>query len=267
MEENKQLMEDIKNHLNKMFTYDPKVGLNEITIIGNTVTEADNDNEEPVPPVPNEEVPAEGNADMGTPQDNADTMPPMDNVNTPQDGGEEIPAMDNVQTPEGLNPQETDITNVDFSAEDTMQPDDEVLDVTELTDAQEDMENDIKKIGGKFEKVLNAIEHFEDMIRSNDEKIENLKSEFEKRNPTQIEKLNMQTSRSYPFNVTPEEYWKEKEKNSNYSTESDNNGKDDPQYTITAQDVAGDNNWKAISDSFNSDNFMYHQTLDKILNF
>ena len=128
----------------------------------------------------------------------------------------------------------------------------------------EGMEDDIDKIDGKFAKVMKAIGAFEELLRSNDEKIEDLKAEFERRNPTQVEKLGIQQANSYPFNVNPNEYWKEKEATSNYSTEPDDNGKEQGQYVITADDVNGDVNWKGIYDSLNDD-FLYHQTLDKIV--
>ena len=87
-----------------------------------------------------------------------------------------------------------------------------------------------------------------------------MKAEFEKRNPTQVEKLSMQTAKSGPFNVTPEDYWNEKEATSNYSTEPDNNGKGQGQYVITKDDVEGTTDWKAIADSI-SDDALYHPTL------
>ena len=133
-----------------------------------------------------------------------------------------------------------------------MQPDDEVIDVDELTDSQEETEKEVAKINSKFDKVLKAIGAFEELLRSNDEKIEGLKSEFEKRNPTKIEKLHMQTARSYPFNQTPEEYWKEKEATSNYEI-IDNDDKEAGKFVITADEVNGNENWKEISDTLDDD--------------
>ena len=112
---------------------------------------------------------------------------------------------------------------------------------------------------------MKALGAFEELLRANDRKIEDLKAEYEKRNPTQIEKLSMQTAKSYPFNVTPEEFWKEKEATSNYSTEDDDNGKGQGQYQITANDIAGATDWKSISDSLDDDDFMYNQTLAKVM--
>ena len=102
-----------------------------------------------------------------------------------------------------------------------MQPDDEVIDVDELTDSQEETEKEVAKINSKFDKVIKAIGAFEELLRSNDEKIDNLRDEFEKRNPSKIEKLQMQTANSYPFNQRPEDYWKEKEATSNYQVVDD----------------------------------------------
>ena len=174
--------------------------------------------------------------------------------------------------PQGFNPQDmgggAPDMGPDMSGLENQQPGDEVLDVTELTDAQENMEDEIKGIGGKFDEVLKAIGAFEEALRSNDEKIEDLKAEFERRNPTQIEKLGVKQAQSYPFNVSPNDYWKDKEATSNYSSEPDNNGKEQGQYVITADDVKGDVNWKAIADSFNDNQFrkfMYEQRLDKLV--
>lgn len=173
------------------------------------------------------------------------------------------------QTPQGFNPQDMggdagapmpggDLTPDDF--EGGANPDDDVIDVSELTDAQEETEEEVEKFNDKFEQVFRVLGQWEELIKSNNEKIEDLKAEFEKRNPTQVEKLSMQTAKSGPFNVTPEDYWNEKEATSNYSTEPDNNGKGQGQYVITKDDVEGTTDWKSIADSI-SDDALYHPTL------
>lgn len=173
------------------------------------------------------------------------------------------------QTPQGFNPQDMggdagapmpggDLTPDDF--EGGANPDDDVIDVSELTDAQEETEEEVEKFNDKFEQVFRVLGQWEELIKSNNEKIEDLKAEFEKRNPTQVEKLSMQTAKSGPFNVKPEDYWNEKEATSNYSTEPDNNGKEQGQYVITKDDVEGTTDWKAIADSI-SDDALYHPTL------
>lgn len=145
-----------------------------------------------------------------------------------------------------------------------MQPDDEVIDVDELTDSQEETEKEVAKINSKFDKVIKAIGAFEELLRSNDEKIDNLRDEFEKRNPSKIEKLQMQTANSYPFNQRPEDYWKEKEATSNYQVVDDDLEEDKDKFIITTNDVAGNENWKEIADTLDDD-ILFNQTLNKIL--
>lgn len=183
-------------------------------------------------------------------------------------GGNTTQQGENNTTPEGFNPQDMgggmpqdmsgDLSQSDF--EGGVQPDDDVVDVSDLTDAQEETEESVEKLEGKFDKMLQYLGQWEEMIKSNNEKIEDLKAEFEKRNPTQVEKLSMQTANSYPFNVTPEQYWAEKEKTSNYRTEDDDNGKEQGQYVITKNDVDGTTDWKGIADSLDDD-AIYHPTL------
>lgn len=261
----KVLFEETKKRLQKIFEY---------TVVGNNSVEED-DNQEP--PVDNgqgdQSMPPMGNPEQdtmppqqGAPMDNGqDQMPPMD-------GGEE----NATQGPEGFAPQDAgqdpmmggDISNSDFmGGEEQPSPDDDVVDISELTDSQEKTEENVGELNDKFNKVIDVLDSFKSLIQNNDAKIDNLRAEFEKRNPTQIEKLSMQTAKSGPFNVKPEDYWKEKEETSNYSTESDNNGKNMGQYVITKNDVDGNVDWKTIADSMDDDDFMYNQTLNGVLKY
>jgi hypothetical protein len=250
----------------------------EYVVSQGTVVEADEETEEPQEEMGGEMDPNMGNdpAAMGGEMDpnmgndpaamGGEMDPNMGNDPAAMGGGEMDP---NMGGPEGFSPQDMTLDGGMGQSTDgvtePMQDGDEVIDVDDLTDAQEETEAEVSKINDKFDKVLKAIGAFEELLRSNDEKIEGLKSEFEKRNPTQVEKLSMQTAKSYPFNVKPEEFWAEKEATSNYSTEDDQNGVKQGQYVITAKDIAGETNWKEIADSLDDDDFMYNQTLNKIL--
>ena len=201
---------------------------------------------------------------------------PMGGEGAPM-GGEGAP-MGGEGGPAGFNPQSqgegeppmggdgADMGDTDMGDIEPMQSDDEVIDVSDLTDSQEATEKAIKGLDSRFDKVLKAIGKFEDLIKQNDDKIETLKKEFQKRNPTQLEKLGLRAATSYPFNISPAEYWKDKESSSNYRIEDDNNGIDQQQYTITANDISGASDWKSISDSLD-DKFLYNQTLDGVLKF
>lgn len=175
-------------------------------------------------------------------------------------GQEQIPQND------GFNPQPDtndnvvgDETDGDFDgAEDVseMQPDDEVIDISDLTDSQEDTEEEVRKLGGKFGALLKRIDKFAKMVQDTDNKIKDLKSEIEKRNPTPIEKLEMRSMDSYPYNIKPSDYWKEKEKKSDYRVMPD----DKEEYTITQNDLNSGFDPKALSDSFSKFDIM-NQTM------
>ena len=198
-------------------------------------------------------------------------MPPMDNGM----GGEEMPPMDgsNPQPQEGgapgFNPQEP-MDGGDMSTDSSMggemedpmgdgmdgsmptepmQPDDEVIDIDELTNSQEETEEKVDKANHSLAKVSkkleNVISKLTDMLDANTANMEELKRELERRNPTPLEKLNMRSvNDSHPFNVKPTEYWKDKEANSNYRVGEN----DEPKtYTITQSDVDKINDFSTIS--------------------
>ena len=252
-----KIMED---RFQTLFEYDPKKGrINEFVVLPNTMDEEGDDTEQDPSADPN--AGGDPSAMGGDPNAMGGDPAAMGADPNAADGGDAAGAT----PPEGFNPQDTMAADpAAMGGADQPASDDDVIDISDFTDSQEKMEGDIEKIDNRFAKVMKAIGAFEELLRSNDEKIEDLKAEFERRNPTQVEKLGMQQANSYPFNVNPNDYWKEKEATSNYSTEPDNNGKEQGQYVITADDVNGDVNWKGIYDSLNDD-FLYHQTLDKLV--
>ena len=271
-----------EDRMQTLFDYNPKKGIvSEFVVLPNGVDE-DGEEDPNAAPAPDAAAPGGDPAAMGgdpaamggdpnaTPGGDPAAMggdPAAMGGGPATMGGDPNAAAGGATPPEGFNPQgEFGPTGDPAPTGELGQPapDDDVIDISDFTDSQEKMEDDIDKIDGKFAKVMKAIGAFEELLRSNDEKIEDLKAEFERRNPTQVEKLGIQQANSYPFNVNPNEYWKEKEATSNYSTEPDDNGKEQGQYVITADDVNGDVNWKGIYDSLNDD-FLYHQTLDKIV--
>ena len=150
-------------------------------------------------------------------------MPPMDDPNAMggdpnamgADPNGEIPPMDDPNMMGG-----EDIEDIDMETE---QPGDEVVDVDELTQSQEATEFKVDNVDDKLNKVLKIISKFNDAIEANDQKIEDLKKEFQKRNPTAEETLNLRSLASYPFSERPDEYWKKQQQDHpNYNVISDN---------------------------------------------
>src|SRR5574344_2045531 len=150
-------------------------------------------------------------------------MPPMDDPNAmgadpnamgaDPNGG--MPPMDDPNMMGG-----EDIEDIDMETE---QPGEEVVDVDELTQSQEATEFKVDNVDDKLNKVLKIISKFNDAIEANDQKIEDLKKEFQKRNPTAEETLNLRSLASYPFSERPDEYWKKQQQDHpNYNVISDN---------------------------------------------
>lgn len=184
--------------------------------------------------------------DGGMPDPNADPnaaaggMPGQD----PAMGGE-MPGADPMAggMPDGLDEEEPE-------------EEDDVIDVDDLTNAQEKVNDkvnsvgrDLGKVDSRIEKLIGAIETLQTMFDKNNQEIADLKTEFEKRNPTQTEKLNLRSLDSYPFKVKPTDFWKDKAGNSNYSAYADNEEPTTQEYVITNDDV-DDFTEREIADTF-----------------
>ena len=173
---------------------------------------------------PNGEMPPMGgdpNAMGGEPNmmggDPNGEMSPMDDPNAM--GGDPNGGMPPMDDPNAIGDEE-DIEDIDMETE---QPGDEVIDVDELTQSQETTEFKVDNVDDKLNKVLKIISKFNDAIEANDQKIEDLKKEFQKRNPTAEETLNLRSLASYPFSERPDEYWKKQQQDHpNYNVISDN---------------------------------------------
>ena len=151
------------------------------------------------------------------------------------------------QPPQGFSPQGGEQEQLGATPEtDPNQEEEEVIDVDDLTNSQEETEKKIDALSDKFERLIGMLDGFEKQIDSSNERMETLKAEIEKRNPTPVEKMSIRAKNSYPFNITPDEYWKDKEATSNYSPEDDNNGADDPVYQITKNDIDNISDWNQI---------------------
>ena len=171
--------------------------------------------------------------------------------NEPDMGGANMPDMEqNSQdgvngfnpTPEGSEFDGNEIEGIE---------DDEVIDVDDLTQSQEDTEDKVDDIHVTmekgFEKLLKVVGKLDKMIDASTESMENIKREIEKRNPTPVEKLNMRAANdSYPFNVSPNDYWKQKEATSNYRIGGENEP-DAKQYIITQGDIDDITDFRRIS--------------------
>lgn len=211
-------------------------------------------------------MPQDGNMQGGDmmPQDGSGMAQPdmngMGDMNAPQmDGADmgnpDMGGMDDMQQPPMDDGVETE----------EMEPDDEVIDVDDLTQSQQATEYKIDGVDDRLSKIFAVVQKFSDQLDKQQQSIINLKDEFEKRNPTQTEKFNLRSQASGPFNQTPTEYWdKLTQENPNYDIIRDNEvspAREQEKYEIRRGDISG-LNMKNISDTLNVD-----QDLKKYIGF
>lgn len=195
-----------------------------------------------------------------------DNMQPMNNIEgqgqdmsqnamQPQDGmGEQTPQQDTTDGGEmppmdmgdqgGMEqpmPQD-DGAGIDVEPDLDPNVDDTVLDVEDLTSAQEklnkkqnELGHDLGDVDNRISALLTAVEKIQGSLDKNNSDIESLKAELEKRVPTQTEKLNMQSLKMYPYNVSPNEYWDKKELDGRYEAQEGEDKK--KEYKIKNSDV------------------------------
>ena len=179
--------------------------------------------------------------------------------------------------PEGPDTMGDDPMGGDPMGEDPMMGDDGeeeegIIDIEDLTDAsdktyskQNQLGRDLAKVDSKIGNLIDMISKLQSALDSNNSEIERLKGEFEKRNPTQTEKLNLRSLDSYPFNVKPTDYWAEKERQGGYSAYADNSEPTSKEYTITNSDVDDIDN--DVANTFFTIDDDDIQTMDKLFRF
>lgn len=131
--------------------------------------------------------------------------------------------------------------------------DEEVIDVDELTDSQKETEEKVEALSGKFERILASLDNLEKRISDIDthtnDYLGKIEQEFEKRNPTPLQRMTMRSTKSAPYGITPNEYMNNYAPE-NYSDADDNNGADDPQYKITKGDIDDFTDYHSIANEF-----------------
>lgn len=146
-----------------------------------------------------------------------------------------------------------------------MESDDEVIDIDDLTQSQEATEYKLDGVDDRLSKIYAVVQKFSDQLEKNEESIMALKDEFEKRNPTEEEKLNIRSQSSYPYSETPKDYWNKKtQENPHYNVMYNNEvspSEEQKKFEITKDDISG-LNMKSISDTLDID-----QSLNKYLGF
>ena len=226
--------------------------------------EADEDPNAPDPnaPDPNQDAAAGGDMnDMGGEAGLSDETPPDANPEMPADDGSgEMPADDDLdfgteETPAdpGMEMPEEPVEPVDDSVE---------VDVSELVkgseEAKEAAEKAEKESAKTAQSLMQKLTDLESKLTRMDAvtaKIDSLEKEIIKRNPTPVEKLEMRSLSSYPFNQKLTDYWSEKE--GAYDVMNQENKP--KEYILTKDDVDSSYSDSQVRSSFDSNKDDYEE--------
>lgn len=205
-----------------------------------------------------EEVEEEEVAPEGEEAQGFDQAAGMEDETPANMGGEEIPAEE--PAPEGEEdldfgaPEDAEEIPAEEPAPMEEPADDEVeIDVTAIVDGTEEAKKAaikaLKTSKQTGEELMNKLADLETRLARMDSvanKIEDLEKEIVKRNPTPVEKLEMRSLSSYPYNIKLSDYWSEKE------GQYDVMNKQPKEYVLTQDDIDNDFTDSKIRDSFDT---------------
>lgn len=167
--------------------------------------EGDDDNQQQTPD--NNQQPGDGEMAQ---QPEQDGMPDTNGM-PQQDGADNVPPQDGVadmSQPDNMPVPDENVPTGDIPGAGPMEPGDEVIDVDELTTKQEETSNQIDGVDEKLTNLAGVLDKFIQALRNNDAKIDDLKRELERRNPTEEEKTEIRRGQSGPYSQTPSEEFK-----------------------------------------------------------
>lgn len=180
---------------------------------------------------------------------NSQNQPPADaDPNAAPEADDESNLFDTGDEPNGDQPADAD-TGIDPMDEPAQDPASEPVpptpapadngdvevDVTELVKGSEEATHAAADASHKTSELLSKFQDLEQKISSMDSlshKIETLEKEIIKRNPTPVEKLEMRSLDSYPFNIKISDYWKDVD---GYEAKSE----EPKEYVLTKDDIDG----------------------------
>lgn len=192
-----------------------------------------------------------GGMDTNIPQQNVDGEEGMGD-NTPEQGGQEGDMSMGFGDEEDAEGEEAMGDETDSMEPRAMEDGDEVVDIDDLTQSQQATEYKVDGVDDRLAKLYKEVQKFNRELEANSKHIMALKQEFEKRNPTQIEKLNLRSQSSFPYTETPKDFWKKKVKtNRNYDVSFDNGTQNEDDFDIREKDIEGIN-MREISDTLNA---------------
>jgi hypothetical protein len=198
--------------------------------------------------------------DLGVDQDAAAPAPDMNapaapapDMNTPADPNA-APAPDmSAPTPDMAEP----APDMGAPAAE-MDSETEEIDVTSIVTGTEEAKNAAENASNTSEMLLQKLADLEARLGNMDkvtDKIDALEKEMVKRNPTPLEKLEMRSLDSYPFNQKLTDYWAEKEG----AYDVMNTDKEKEEYVLTNDDIDSQYNDVDVRKSFDIEDNPYEE--------
>lgn len=224
-------------------------------ILGSGLEEAD---EEPAEPAaaPEETAPVDDSKTAANQETGADDADNLFSTDDTEDAGTDDAAAGNMGAEDdaagNMGADDADMGADDAEAGNMGAEDagDEVeVDVTQLVKGSEEAKQSANDASQKTSELLNKFNDLEQRVAAMDSitnKIETLEKEIIKRNPTPVEKLEMRSLSSFPYNIKLTDYWKDVDGYNATSPDETN-----VEYTLTKDDVDSGFTDSSIKSSFN----------------
>jgi hypothetical protein len=197
-----------------------------------------------------EDVDAEADIDLPDDAEATGGEDMGDEFSDEEDEGEDFDAEADVDVDADVD------ADIDMEEPMDMEPaEDEVeLDVTQLVQGTEEAKASADMANQKLDGLMGMLNNLESQLDSMNNihtKIDNLENEFEKRVPTDDEKIEMRSLNSYPYNLKLTDYWADKD--GQYDVMGNADEKEPEEYVLTQKDVEDDYNELGVRDSLNND--------------
>jgi hypothetical protein len=108
------------------------------------------------------------------------------------------------------------------------------IDVTDIVDKTDQTKEEVAGLTSKMDELMGKLGDLEQHVTGMDsiiDKIDELETEIERRNPTPVERLEMRSMDSFPYSVKLTDFWADKE---GYETGAET---EDKEFVLTQQDV------------------------------
>lgn len=163
---------------------------------------------------------------------------------------------DELPEPEGEINVPNDGEDVGYEDSDEGGEDEVELDVSDLVNKSEEAKESSEEANDKLSDIMNKFSELEDRMTKMDgvigTKLEDIKNDVIKRNPSEVEKLEMRSFNSYPYNLKLTDYWNDKEDNYDIGDEGEElTKKEDEEYVLTKDEVESDYSESSVRSSFN----------------